>query len=87
MIGAKGYPSATREYVPDALIILDHFHVKLYLNEESIPCAKRNLKKACQENNDELAQILNSNQRFILLQNQGSSKRENLLDKFGKPYK
>lgn len=42
---------------------------------------KAELKKACQENNDELAQILHTNQRFILLQNQGSSKKENRLDK------
>ena len=31
--GAQGYLSATREPAPEALIVLDHFHVKSYLNE------------------------------------------------------
>jgi transposase len=79
--GARGYLAATQEHAPTALIVLDHFHVKLYLNEAVNTVRKAELRKARQEKNDELVQILHSNQRFILLQNQSSPKKENILDK------
>jgi len=31
--GARGFISSTKEHAPDALIVLDHFHVKKYLND------------------------------------------------------
>jgi transposase len=78
--GAQGFLSATREYAPQALIVLDHFHVKSYLNEAVDSIRKEELKKARQENNQDLSQILHSNKRFILLQNKVSPKQRNLLD-------
>lgn len=78
--GAKGFLSATQEYAPQALIVLDHFHVKSYLNEAVDAVRKEELKKARQENNQELSQVLHCNKRFILLQNKVSPRRQNLLD-------
>ncbi len=78
--GAQGFLSATQEYAPQALIVLDHFHVKSYLNEAVDTIRKEELKKARQENNQELSQVLHSNKRFILLQNRVSPKQRNLLD-------
>ena len=78
--GAQGFLSATKEYAPQALIVLDHFHVKSYLNEAVDTVRKEELQKARQENNQELSQVLHCNKRFILLQNKVSSRRQNLLD-------
>jgi len=79
--GAQGYLSATREHAPEALIVLDHFHVKSYLNEAVNTVRNEELKKARQQNNNELSQILQGNQRFILLQNKVTAKKQNLLSK------
>jgi transposase len=78
--GAQGFLSATQEYAPQALIVLDHFHVKSYLNDAVDTVRKEELKKARQQNNQELSQVLHCNKRFILLQNKVSSKQQNLLD-------
>jgi transposase len=79
--GAQGFLSATQEYAPQALIVLDHFHVKTYLNDAVDTVRKEELKKARQQNNQELTQVLHCNQRFILLQNKVSSKQQNLLER------
>jgi transposase len=78
--GAQGFLAATKEYAPQALIVLDHFHVKSYLNEAVDTVRKEELKKARQEKNQELSQVLHCNKRFILLQNKVSPKQQNLLD-------
>jgi len=79
--GAKGFLSATKAHAPDALIVLDHFHVKKYLNDAVDTVRKEELKKARQENNEEAAQILHCNKRFILMQNKVTTKKQNLLEK------
>jgi transposase len=63
--GAKGFLSSTRDYLKDALIVLDHFHVKHYLNDAVDSVRKEELKRAREENNGELSKILHCNQRFI----------------------
>ena len=78
--GAQGFLSATREYAPQALIVLDHFHVKSYLNDAVDTVRKEELKKARQQNDQEVSRVLHCNKRFILLQNKVSSKQQNLLD-------
>jgi hypothetical protein len=42
---------------------------------------KEELKKARQENNDELSQILHCNKRFILMQNKTTKRKRDVLDK------
>jgi len=79
--GAKGYLSSTREHAPNALIVLDHFHVKKYLNDAVDAVRKEELKKARQENDGELSQILHCNKRFILMQNKVTHKKRDILDK------
>ena len=58
--GAKGFLSATKAHACDALIVLDHFHVKKYLNDALDTVRKEELKKARQNNNEEVTQILHS---------------------------
>lgn len=79
--GAKGFLSATKAHACDALIVLDHFHVKKYLNDALDTVRKEELKKARQNNNEEVTQILHCNKRFILMQNKVTDKRQNLLEK------
>lgn len=79
--GARGFISSTKEHAPDALIVLDHFHVKKYLNDAVDTVRKEELKKARQENNSDLSDILHCNKRFILMQNKVTNKKQNLLEK------
>jgi len=79
--GARGFLSATKTYARNALIVLDHFHVKKYLNDAVDTVRKQELKKAREQHNDELCQILHCNKRFILMQNKISDKKQNLLEK------
>ncbi len=78
--GARGYISSTKEHARNALIALDHFHVKKYLNDAVDQVRKEELKKARQNNNTDLSEILHCNKRFILMQNKTSKKKQNLLD-------
>ena len=79
--GARGFISSTKEHAPYALIVLDHFHVKKYLNDAVDTVRKEELKKARQENNSDLSDILHCNKRFILMQNKVTNKKQNLLEK------
>ena len=79
--GARGFISSTKEHAPDALIVLDHFHVKKYLNDAVDQVRKEELKKARAENNSNLSEILHCNKRFILMQNKVTNKKRNLLEK------
>jgi len=47
--------------------VLDHFHVKKYLNDAVDTMRKEELKKARQQQNGELSEILHCNKRFILM--------------------
>jgi transposase len=79
--GAKGFLSATKAHAPEALIVLDHFHVKKYLNDAVDSVRKEELKKARQQHDEETVQLLHCNKRFILMQNKATSKKINLLEK------
>jgi transposase len=56
--GAKGYLSSIGHYAKNALIVLDHFHIKKYLNDAVDIVRKEELKKARQQNNAELSENL-----------------------------
>jgi transposase len=77
--GAKGYLKSTREYT-DAFIVLDHFHVKMYLNNALDAVRKEELRKARKLDNTELEGILHCNQRFIMMKNKPSKKKETMLE-------
>lgn len=79
--GARGYLSSIKQYATNALIVLDHFHVKKYLNDAVDTVRKEELKRARQQNNEELSAILHCNKRFILMQNKVTNKKQDLLEK------
>lgn len=79
--GAKGYLSSIGHYAKNALIVLDHFHIKKYLNDAVDIVRKEELKKARQQNNAELSEILHCNKRFILMQNKVTNKKQSLLER------
>lgn len=79
--GAKGFLASTREHLKDAMIVLDHFHVKHYLNDAIDTVRKEALKEARRENNGELSEILHCNKRFILMQNRATDRKKNLLER------
>lgn len=78
--GAKGFLSASRQYAENALIILDHFHVKAYLSAALEDVRKQELAKAKKDKDkDELIGLLHCKQRFILLRNKPSRKKAQVL--------
>ena len=82
--GARGYLSSIKQYATNALIVLDHFHVKKYLNDAVDTVRKEELKRARQQNNGELSAILHCNKRFILMKNNVTDKKQDLLEKLAK---
>lgn len=79
--GAMGYLSSTKENARQALIVLDHFHVKKYLNDAVDTVRKQELQKARQQNDKELTGMLHCNKRFILMQNKVTNKKRDMLEK------
>lgn len=79
--GARGFLSSTKEHLKNVLIVLDHFHVKKYLNDAVDSVRKEELRKARQQNNGELSEVLHCNKRFILMQNKVTNKKRDVLDK------
>jgi len=78
--GAKGFLSSSRQYAENALIILDHFHVKAYLSAALEDVRKQELAKAKKDKDkDELIGLLHCKQRFILLRNKPSRKKAQVL--------
>jgi transposase len=78
--GAKGFLSSSRHYAENALIVLDHFHVKAYLSAALEDVRKLELAKAKKdEGQSELAGLLHCKQRFILLRNKPSRKKTQTL--------
>jgi transposase len=78
--GAKGFLSSSRHYAENALIVLDHFHVKAYLSAALEDVRKQELAKAKKDNaQEELAGLLHCKQRFILLRNKPSRKKTQVL--------
>ncbi len=79
--GARGFLSSTQEYAKNALIVLDHFHVKSYLNDAVDTVRKEELAKARKTEDAELASLLHCKKKFILMQNKQTKRRESLLQK------
>jgi len=79
--GAQGFLSSTKEHLRNAVIVLDHFHVKKYLNDAVDTVRKEELRRARQQNNGELSAILHCNKRFILMQNKVTDKKRDILEK------
>jgi transposase len=79
--GARGFLSSTQEHAKNALIVLDHFHVKSYLNDAVDTVRKEELAKARKAEDAELAGLLHCKKKFILMQNKRTKRRENLLQK------
>jgi transposase len=78
--GASGFLSSSRQHAPNALIVLDHFHVKSYLNDALDTVRKAELSKARKdEEQKELAGLLHSKQRFILMRIKPSRKKTKVL--------
>jgi transposase len=74
--GARTYISSTNKYAVNAMIVYDKFHIMQKLNWAVDMARKQELRKARKENNDELIDLINCKQRFILLK-----KKSNLTGK------
>ncbi len=65
--GARTFISSTNKYAVNALIVYDKFHIIQKLNWAVDMARKQELRKARKENNNELIDLMNCRQRFILL--------------------
>ena len=65
--GARTYISSTKKYAVNALIVLDKFHIIQNLNNTVERVRKDELQKARKNEHEELIQLTNCKQRFILL--------------------
>ncbi len=78
--GARGFLSTSRQYAENALIVLDHFHVKSYLSAALDDVRKQELAKAKRDKTqEELTGLLHCKQRFILFRNKPSRKKTDVL--------
>jgi transposase len=78
--GARGFLSSSRQYAENALIVLDHFHVKSYLSAALDDVRKQELGKAKRDKSqEELTGLLHCKQRFILFRNKPSRKKTDVL--------
>ena len=67
--GARTYISSTNKYAVNALIVYDKFHIVQKLNRTVDTVRKDELQKARKQENEELVELTNCRQRFILLKN------------------
>jgi len=65
--GARSYISSTNKYAVNAMIVYDKFHIIQKLNWAVDMVRKKELRKARADENNELAELINCKQRFILL--------------------
>ena len=79
--GARGFLSSTQEHAKNALIVLDHFHIKSYLNDAVDTVRKEELSNARKSEDAELASMLHCKERFILMKNSQTPRRENFIQK------
>lgn len=73
--GARTYISSTNKYAVNALVVYDKFHIMQKLNNAVDAVRLSELHKARLEKNEELIELINCKQRFILLK-----KRINLTE-------
>ncbi len=81
--GAQSYISSTNNHAINATIVYDKFHMSQKLNRAVDAVRKMELRKARAEKNNELIELMNCRQRFILLKNKNnlSAKQKSYLDK------
>jgi len=86
MDGARTFISSTTRYAVNALIVYDKFHLVQKLNETVDAVRKLELAKARKIDDDELVEMVNCKQRFILLKNKAklTTNQVNHLDKLCK---
>ena len=65
--GARTYIGSTARYAVNATIVYDKFHVMQKLNWAVDMVRKQELRKARKDENEELVELINCRQRFILL--------------------
>ena len=84
--GARTYIGATKHYAVNATIVYDKFHVVQKLNWAVDMVRKQELRKARKDENEELVELMNCRQRFILLKKKGnlSEKQSGYLEKLCK---
>lgn len=78
--GARGFLSSIRQHAKNALIVLDHFHVKSYLNDALDTVRKEELRKARKYEHTDLADLLHCRKKFILMQGKPSEKQRSVLE-------
>lgn len=78
--GASGFLSSIRQHAKNALIVLDHFHVKSYLNDALDTVRKEELRKARKDKETDLADLLHCRKRFILMQGKPTKRQRNVLE-------
>jgi transposase len=70
--GARTYISSTTDYAVNALIVLDRFHAIQKANQALDQVRRDELSKARKNENEELIELTNCKQRFILLKNKAN---------------
>lgn len=83
MDGARPYISSAEEYAVNALLVCDKFHIVAKVNKAVDDTRKSELKKARKQNNNELVDLINCKQRFILLKHRNTltDRQEDYLEK------
>lgn len=84
--GAKTYISSTSKHAVNALIVCDKFHIIQKLNQAVDMVRKQELRKARADKDNELIEMINCKQRFLLLKNKKnlSEKQSEYLSKLCK---
>jgi len=83
MDGARTYISSAEEHAVNALLVCDKFHIVAKVNKAVDDTRKFELKKARKQDNQELIDLINCKQRFILLKNRNklTEKQEGYLER------
>lgn len=86
MDGARTYISSTTKYAINALIVYDKFHIMQKLNNTVDEVRKEELNKARKSGNEQMVELTNCRQRFILLKSRKklSEKQSGYLDELCK---
>jgi transposase len=80
--GARGYISSTKEYASLALIVYDKFHINQKLNNAIDEVRKTELKRARQNDDEELRNLTYCGERWLLLKNNNlTQNQQEKLDK------
>lgn len=82
--GARGFLSSISQHAKNALTVLDHFHVKSYLNDALDTVRKEELRKARQGKATDLADLLHCRKKFILMQGYPSKRQRDVLEQLAK---